>query len=217
MLCLPRSEGGLGVLNPTKQLLVLQMKWLFPLFSAHPSHLREMLLHHFTLMTPCASEPLFTFYSSDHRSHALAHPTSVVHSMYKTFDHFGINFSLHQVPLSVLLQFPLWRFFQSVPPDHWLQRHRTLPALHFFAPTTGSVSLTVRRPGTYDCYPTLLFRLYREVIVEKHMELTTFVSALLNPSTAITPYLPLATALSTQLTSCPLWSRYTSRTFRFHE
>ncbi|OBZ80189.1 hypothetical protein A0J61_11762, partial [Choanephora cucurbitarum] len=41
-LCLPRPEGGLGLLNPSKQALVLQMKWLFPLFSVARSNVKEM-------------------------------------------------------------------------------------------------------------------------------------------------------------------------------
>ncbi|KAI8361760.1 hypothetical protein BD560DRAFT_312646, partial [Blakeslea trispora] len=129
---LPRPEGGLGLLNPSKQTLVLQMKWLFPLFSVACSNVKEMLLHHFSLMSPCAEQPLFTLYSPDHRSHVLAHPTSVAHSLYKAFDHFGIDFSFGQVPVGVLLQFPLWKFFEDLPTDHWLCRYRTLPACPFF-------------------------------------------------------------------------------------
>ncbi|KAI8338293.1 hypothetical protein BD560DRAFT_311996, partial [Blakeslea trispora] len=161
---LPRTEGGLGLLNPSIQALVLQMKWLRSLFSRESSSLKVMMLHHFALMSPCIEEPLFTFYSPDHRPHDLEHPTSFVHSLYKAFDHFKIKFSFDKVPLLVILQWPLRRFFEDLPVDHWLHRHKTLPASLLLDTTSGSLPLVIRRPGTYARHPYLLFRLYRKVV-----------------------------------------------------
>ncbi|KAI8389428.1 hypothetical protein BD560DRAFT_320290, partial [Blakeslea trispora] len=163
-LCLPRTEGGLGLLNPSIQALVLQMKWLRSLFSRESSSLKDMMLHHFALMSPCIEEPLFTFYSPDHRPHDLAHPISFVHSLYKAFNHFKIKFSFDKVPLLVILQWPLRRFFEDLPVDHWLHRRKTLPVSLYLDTTSGSLPLVTRRPGTYARHPYLLFRLYREVV-----------------------------------------------------
>ena len=105
-------------------------------------------------MSPCVGDPLFTFYLLDHRTHALAHPTS--------FDHFGIGFSVSRVPISMMLQFPLWRFSTELPINYWLCPYQTHPVCFFLR----SLPLLTRLTGSYARHLYYLFRLYREVFAE---------------------------------------------------
>ncbi|KAI8329764.1 hypothetical protein EDC96DRAFT_452306, partial [Choanephora cucurbitarum] len=170
-LCLPRNQGGLGVLHPSRHYMVLQMKWLFALFSNNDSHIRGLLTHHFALLQNTDDDPLFSFYSSEHRPLSTIHPTSVVHSLYKTFDYFDVHFALDQVPLHLLLRFSLRRMFVSVPSNHWLRRHPRVTASSFLRIHNDTGQLSIRCPGTFSHHPYLLFRLYGEVVAAKTIQL----------------------------------------------
>ncbi|KAI8327018.1 hypothetical protein BD560DRAFT_333079 [Blakeslea trispora] len=175
IICLPRNLGGLGVINPCRHYLVLQMKWLFALFSTERSYTRDVLRHHFAILQNTDSLPLFSFFSSEHRPYSTVHQTSIVHTIYKAFDDFGINFALDKIPLSLLQRFSLNRIFIEIPQNHWLHRHPRLPVSSFLDFHQETNQLSIRRPGTYDRLPNLLFRLYREVVADHSIEFLPFV------------------------------------------
>ncbi|OBZ81050.1 hypothetical protein A0J61_10901, partial [Choanephora cucurbitarum] len=117
-ICLPRTQGGLGVINPYRHYLVLQMKWLFALFSTTNSPIRKLLTHHFALLQNTDNDPLFSFYSPEHRPLSNINPTSIVHFLYKTFDYPDVHFTLDRVPLNLLLRLSLRRMFVSVSTNY---------------------------------------------------------------------------------------------------
>ncbi|KAI8356750.1 hypothetical protein EDC96DRAFT_515339 [Choanephora cucurbitarum] len=113
-------------------------------------------------------------------------------------------------------QFPLWKFFEDLPIDHWLCRYRTLPAGLFLEPTSGTLPLIIRRPGSYTRHPYLLFRLYREVVAEGSLRFLPLVSSWLKlHPPMVFPHLT-PEALRLQLTTSHLWRNYSSQAFRMH-
>ncbi|CEP13570.1 hypothetical protein [Parasitella parasitica] len=133
-LCLPLSQGGVGLLQPATQHLVLQVGHLHHVFRpTSPSSLfRPLFKHHMRLITPAPMPPELSFFVPEWRPHPLNHPTSIVNACYKAFDHFGIKFDFSGCSLATSLQLPLHYLFQSYPTNHWLSRHPKFLASNFF-------------------------------------------------------------------------------------
>ncbi|KAG0773287.1 hypothetical protein G6F22_015002 [Rhizopus arrhizus] len=132
-LTLSLLQGGVGLLDPTKQYLRIQMKWIFTLFmtTTVPVHMKDFLTEHFRIISPDSTNPLLPFFSKSLRHHAMSHPTSITSSLFAAFDQLGLRFLLDEIPLPNLLHFPLTGMFQTVPPQHWLHRYPRLPASTF--------------------------------------------------------------------------------------
>ncbi|KAI9349386.1 hypothetical protein BD770DRAFT_446152 [Pilaira anomala] len=57
-------------------------------------------------LTPQLRTATISFFVPEFRKHDLNHPTSIIHTMYKAFDHFRVRFKFSSVPLGTLLQLP---------------------------------------------------------------------------------------------------------------
>ncbi|KAI9468878.1 MAG: hypothetical protein EXX96DRAFT_589557 [Benjaminiella poitrasii] len=134
-LCMALREGGLGVLHPKMQHLVLQTRHLRHVFDdSHADNyfISSLLQYHFSLITPSECCPTLPFFASAFRKQELNTPLPIVHSIYKAFDHFQLSPDLSTISLSVLLILPLTYMLTDVPDDHWLQKQPLLPASCFF-------------------------------------------------------------------------------------
>ncbi|KAI8390192.1 hypothetical protein BD560DRAFT_361921 [Blakeslea trispora] len=183
MICLPRNQGGLGFINPCRHYLVLQMKWLFALFFTKRSYTRDILHHHFAVLQDTDSLPFFSFSSREHRPYSILHQTSIIYTIYKAFDDFGLNFALNNTPLSLLLRSSLNHIFIEIPQNYWLHRHPQVPVSSFLHFCQDAGQLSIRRPDTYDRLPNTLFQLYREVVADRSIQFLPFVVGHLSQST----------------------------------
>jgi hypothetical protein len=133
-MCLPMAQGGLGIIHPQKQHLCLQIRHLHHLFSMsnRSTLVQPLFVHHMSIIANSASAPLLSFYVPELRKHDLNHSTSILHTVYKAFDHFNIQPDFSHMSLQNLLLLPLHYLIQTIPDDHWINRHRHFPASHFF-------------------------------------------------------------------------------------
>ncbi|KAI8333248.1 hypothetical protein BD560DRAFT_340980 [Blakeslea trispora] len=198
-LCLPPSKGGVGLIDPVKQYLVLQMKWLLQLFFPEFSSCKKSLLHHMSIMQAVSDKPLLPFFVPEFRHDPLCHTTSIIPTMYKTIDHFGIQFEFDELPLSTLLLCPLQYMFEDLPAKHWLYRYKTIPISSFLDARLDPGRLTVRIPRTYPAYLSLLAGLYRDVFYHKTIKFRPFMLSYLGGNLPPSDSPPLNCPLEKQL------------------
>ncbi|KAI8360700.1 hypothetical protein EDC96DRAFT_445201, partial [Choanephora cucurbitarum] len=148
---LPPLKGGVGIIDPIKQYLVLQMKWLFQLFSPEFSSCKQHLLHHLSIMQVVSDKPLLPFFVPEFQHHPLCHPNSIIQTMYKTIDHFGIRFECEELPLSTLPPCPLQYLFEDLSATYWLYRYKTIPVSSFLNARSNPGGLTVRISTNLSC------------------------------------------------------------------
>ncbi|KAK4519880.1 uncharacterized protein ATC70_010124 [Mucor velutinosus] len=136
LISLPKSRGGLAVLNPSLQQFTLQKRWLNYLVEPqkYPSFLLPFLLSHLSLL-PASSDFLYmAFLDGDCRKSPLLHKDlSIWHSIFALYDYFELN-DLQKVgviPLQAIMLLPLHKLLTGLSDDHWLRRHPKFPANKF--------------------------------------------------------------------------------------
>ncbi|KAG1471453.1 hypothetical protein G6F56_002116 [Rhizopus delemar] len=170
-LCLPIAQGGLGVLNPQMQHLVLQIRHLRYIFdnTAPPSLVR-------TALSLIAGHEQFNFISlivPAFRKHNLNQPWSILHAIYKAYDHFDIVHDVSSLLISNQLKLPLNKF-TFIPDYHWLHRHPRFLASDFIIidDQTGRLRLRVR--GEYPIKLGLCYRLYKDILQRRTISLQPY-------------------------------------------
>ncbi|KAG1136317.1 hypothetical protein G6F37_012049 [Rhizopus arrhizus] len=216
-LSLPLSHGGVGLLQPTTQHLVLQIRHLHHVFRPNNSSslVRPLFKHHMNFITPSPLSPEMSFFVPEWRTHPLNHPTSIVNACYQAFDHFGINFDFSRCPVATLLQLPLHYLMISYPADHWLHRHKKFLASNFFTYDSGLRRLRLQVDTGYSQKPILCRKLKKEILelrtVKLHSYLFDHVIADVDEDIQLVPNI---TTLVSQLQHNQLWHSYTSHSFR---
>ncbi|KAI8085508.1 hypothetical protein BDF21DRAFT_336509, partial [Thamnidium elegans] len=172
-LCLPRAKGGLGVLNPLKQALTLQYRHLRHVFnrSSTSTLVQPFLRHHLFGITASEHLPSLSFFIPELRYHTLNHPTSIVFSMYKAFDHFKFSPDLANLSLQNLLLLPLSYFFTAIPSQHWLLKRTRFSATNFFIFDSEQKRLRLKVAGEYTIKPGLCKRLYQQILKHRSIHL----------------------------------------------
>ncbi|KAI9474259.1 MAG: hypothetical protein EXX96DRAFT_332850 [Benjaminiella poitrasii] len=132
-LCLSLNQGGLGILDPEKQHMVLQFKYLSALFRKHhpPKDIvLPLILSSLALDHPVSANFLLScFFIPEYRKALpINHPTNTIDIMFKAFDHFRFKFDFTNLYIDYLLQLPLQYMFRKIPPTHWLYKHNQIPA-----------------------------------------------------------------------------------------
>ncbi|KAG1046040.1 hypothetical protein G6F43_011181 [Rhizopus delemar] len=117
------------------------------------------------------SNPVLPFFSAPLRHHPMLHPTSILHDLFKSFDHLDITFKLDEVSLPNLLYFPLNSMFQNVPQDNWLHRYPRLAASTFFVLDPSNHRLRLKVEHEYTILPRLFKRLYKDILERRMAKL----------------------------------------------
>ncbi|OBZ81510.1 hypothetical protein A0J61_10441 [Choanephora cucurbitarum] len=131
-LCLDFTRGGVGLLEPSRQHLLLQMKWIFSIFSRlGDGLLTSALKYHLGFLSPVSTLPSLALFEPAFRSHPLCSHTLILPVIFRAFDHLGVQFDIPTLPVGLFLKLPLHRMFRNIPQNHWLHRHSTLLAETF--------------------------------------------------------------------------------------
>ncbi|CEP15119.1 hypothetical protein [Parasitella parasitica] len=173
---LPRHSGGLSVLDPSIQQLVLQKRWLNYLVDPgnYPSFLFPLMIHHLSLLPLSTEFPLLAFIAPHVRKSKLCHrDLSIWHSIFELFDHFGYTGLdvLTDLPVPTILALPLLQLLKEVPPEHWLHRHPSFPSNQFLIFDDSQQRLRLRVRHEYTRYPRLCQTLYVDIMQSRTIEL----------------------------------------------
>ncbi|CAO3685702.1 unnamed protein product [Rhizopus stolonifer] len=133
-LCLPITQGGLGVLNSQLQHLVLQIRHLCHIFdNPDPQSLvHTALSHHLSIIGGHERFNCVSFFVPAFIKHNINQHWSILHAIYKAYDHFDIVHDFSSLSISNQLKLPLNEMFTSIPDRHWLHRHSRFLASDFF-------------------------------------------------------------------------------------
>lgn len=211
-LCLPITQGGLGLIDPQRQHLVLQKKFLEPLFTTtstddqtNTNILTTFLLSTLQTIQPSISLATISFFITEFRKHSLIHPTSVINVFYKFVDSHHIQYSLEQVPLTTLLQLPVRHLLLTIPNDHWLHRHPNTLMSDVFTFDENQHRLRLKVPTEFITHPRLSRRVYDDILTRRTVQLQPFVwQYILHDHTLDNT--ALATTFHHQLITHPQWS-----------
>ncbi|KAG1093831.1 hypothetical protein G6F40_012613 [Rhizopus arrhizus] len=187
-MCLPRSSGGLGVLDPGIQQHALQSRWLIPLLSGAPigppatfwtspmicnsvvlPRLADCLLHHLQSNTtssvftwPLADYRL-SFVFRDLRPPYVCSSSSLFHLFFQAIDRLPHNFHSVIVNANTCLQLPISGVLRAppVPPLRHSISQLRLSLVYLVNPTTNR--LRARTNSEPQVHPYLTRRFLRMV------------------------------------------------------
>ncbi|CAO3629834.1 unnamed protein product [Mucor hiemalis] len=164
-LALPISGGGVGLLNPHTQHLVLQKRHLDHIFSDRSSSLVQPLIqYHLSLITLGSLPPELSFFIPHLRKHDLNHPTSILQACYKAFDQFGFALDFSECTIQILLQLPLYQIIEPLPPEHWFSRHHHFPVSNLFRYSTNRNRMVFKVQEEFSEKPGLCRRLVKDIL-----------------------------------------------------
>ena len=218
-LFLPRHYGGLAVLDPQIQQLILQKRWLNYIFDPQkcPSFLFPLIIHHLSLLPLSSEFPFLAFLDPQYRKSKLFNrDLSIWHSIFELFDYFdyaGLTV-LEVVPLNTLLQLPLHKLLTGLPEDHWFYRHTKFTGDKFMIYDSTQQRLRLRVAHEFTAFPRLCRTLFENILVHQTVKLKPCVwTHILNPP-------PLVQAdwsqhqIIQQIAQLDAWSSFSSIDFR---
>ncbi|KAK4520637.1 uncharacterized protein ATC70_006515 [Mucor velutinosus] len=219
LIFLPKSRGGLAVLNPSLQQLILQKRWLNYLVKPqkYPSFLLPFMLYHVSLLPASSEFPYLAFVDAEYRKPYLIHKDlSIWHSIFAMYDYFDFS-GLQQVdflPVQTILQLPLHKLLIGLSDDHWLRRHPKFPASKFLIFDSQQQRLRLRVASEYSRYSLLCASLYQEILMLKTVKLVPGVwpDILQPPSTSTLDWTSFD--FFGKLGTKDLWTQYHPVTFR---
>ncbi|KAK4519434.1 uncharacterized protein ATC70_009670 [Mucor velutinosus] len=176
LIFLPKSRGGLAVLNPSLQQLILQKRWLNCLVEPqkYPSFLRPFMLYHVSLLPASSEFPYLAFVDAEYRKSYLIHKDlSIWHSIFAMYDYFDFSGLQHVdfLPVQTILQLPLHKLLIGLSDDHWFQRHPKFPANKFLIFDSQQQRLRLRVASEYSRYSLLCASLYQDILMLKTVKL----------------------------------------------
>ncbi|KAK4520700.1 uncharacterized protein ATC70_006578 [Mucor velutinosus] len=192
LIFLPKSRGGLAVLNPSLQQLILQKRWLNYLVKPqkYPSFLLPFMLYHVSLLPASSEFPYMAFLDAEYRKSSLTHKDlSIWHSIFAMYDYFDFN-GLQQVdflPFQTIMQLSLHKLLIGLSDDHWLRCHPRFPATKLLIFDNQQQRLRLRVASEYSSYSLFCASCYQEILVLKTVKLVpgVWTRILQPPSTSI--------------------------------
>jgi hypothetical protein len=221
LIFLPKSRGGLAVLNPSLQQLILQKRWLNYIINPgkYPSFLLPFMLYHLSLLPASSDFPYMAFLDAEYRRSPMLHKDlSIWHSIFALYDYFEFPDiqQVNVIPLQTVLQLPLHKLLTGFSDDHWLRRHPKFPATKFLIFDHYQQRLRLRVASEYFNYSRLCASLYQEILVLKTVQLVPGVwpHILRSPSTAIVEW--TRCDFFGKMGFTDRWTQYHPTTFRHH-
>lgn len=215
-LCLPVYKGGLGVINPAKQVMNLQVRHLRHLFNTEENNsiVTQLLQYHMSLIANNNSCALLSFVVPSLRHHSLNHPTSILQSMYTAFDQFQFTMDFGSMSLKSVLQLPLKYMFRLLPDDHWLHRHKNFIASNFFHYDPQRQRLRILVENEYPIFPRLCKKLKTQLLTDQTVQLQSFVRPYITQLTPESVYNRIDTSIIDNFNTVPLWQKFQASQFR---
>ena len=223
-LCLPLHQGGLGLLHPARQHLVLQQRFLQQLFAVPENDqscpFKEFFQYHLHRLKPTVPLATISFFVPVWRKNDLNHTTSIINAVYTAFDLFNTGrpaFDFASVQLHTLLQVPLKFLLDDIPDGHWIHRHPYLDGSSIFIWDLPHQCLRLKVQPEYQQSPQLLRRLFIDIMVRRTVKLKPFMwDYILNENSQAVLHLS-DTSLHPQFLSNPLWLQFESKIYRLHQ
>lgn len=216
-LSLPPSQGGVGLLHPGTQSLVLQIRHLRHVFYNRNTSVlvQAFVKSHLELITPEPKSMASFFFIPEWRKHDLNHPTSIIHTCYKAFDHFQIEKDFSTVSIETLLMLPLHYLIMVFPPNHWLHRHKNLTADKLFRYDPDIKRLRIRMVQEFETLPKLRRQLKKEILDLQTVKLQPFLFPyILNDVDEDSNLTVDFSPITQQFRKNKMWLTYTSSVFR---
>lgn len=220
-LFLPRTSGGLAVLDPSIQQLVLQKRWLNYLVNPtqFPSFLYPYMLNHLSLLPASSQFPYLVFIDIHFRKAPLLNKDlSIWHSIFALYDFFGCSGFrfLDAMPLSILLQLSLNKLVIGLPEQHWLLRHSKFPCHPFFIFDEVQQRLRLRVAHEFHRFARLCRHLYNDILVHRTIQLIPCLwPHILHPPVS-TVSAGAMSPLITYVSKTTAWTTFSPAIFRSH-
>ena len=231
-LCLDFTRGGVDLLEPSRQHLLFQMKWIFSLFSRSDNGLViSALKYHLSFLSPISTVPSLALFEPAFRphsicshsicshsicSHSICSHTSVLPVIFRALDHFGVDLDLTNLPLGLLLKLPLHRMLRNISQNYWLTRHPTLLTKSFFIADPAQKRLRLEIKAEYTVFPRLCYTLFLDLLRRRRIQLFPFLWQYILHDIGPEVLDPPRISIQSQMTSHPLWTRFTSSGFTMH-
>lgn len=214
---LPKSQGGVGLLHPSTQSQVLQIRHLRHIFYNRNTSVlvQSFFKAHLAIITPAPLTMETSFFIPEWRKHELNHPTSIVHLCYKAFDHFRTENKFSTYTVSTLLLLPLHYLIKTYPDNHWLTRHKKLTANNFFIYDSNMKRLRIRVEQEFEILPRLCRQLKKEILDQHTVTLQPFLYPhILNDVDEGTQLQVNLDPMIKQFRKSQKWLKYSSSAFR---
>ncbi|KAI9356680.1 hypothetical protein BD770DRAFT_345611, partial [Pilaira anomala] len=215
---LPWIHGGLQVLDPLIQHIVLQKRWLNYIFDpiSYPSFAYPFILCHLSLFTKSSRCPLLPFYLPEYRKSAICdYNLSIWNSIFRTFDaiHPKPITTIPEIPLATLLDLPLYKIITPSDNNHWTTKHKTFLSGQFLIFDENQDRLRLRVTGEYPRYPRLCSQLYQDILqtrlVRLHPNVWPFITNGNSPQIDWSKH-----SLTTSVIGSNSWKYYSSKNLR---
>lgn len=136
IIFLPWTHGGLKVLDPVIQHHILQKRWLDYIFNPiqRPSFVYQIALNHFSLFPKSSHCPLVLFYFPEYcKSIVCDKHLSIWNAIFEAFDtlHANSTIAFPELPLTTLLDLPLYKLIITPTDNHWTIKHQTFLSSNF--------------------------------------------------------------------------------------
>jgi exonuclease III len=216
-LSLSRKQGGIGLLDPITQHLVLQRRHLLHIFHSNNTSrlVQPFIKYHMSIITPTPLPADMSFFVPEWRIHPINHPTSIIAACYKAFDHFGVTFEYSKCSLPTLLRLPLHYLLLSYPDSHWIYRHKTFPAHKFFTYDPVICRLRIHDESEFVKLPRLCIQLKKDILVHRSVKMQPFILPFIINDIVDSFHLEQDhSPLVKQFKKCMLWEKYSSTEFR---
>jgi hypothetical protein len=158
--------------------------------------------------------PLLSLFIPETRKHDLNHPLSIMHAIYKAFDHFGFQPDLSSLSINNLLLLPIKYFFSSCPADHWIHRYPYFKASEFFIHDLGVRRLRLRVTSEYIQRPRLCKKLFNEILIHRTVKLHPFLWQYIETDITVMDVDNTADTLVSQFRDQSLWQKFSSTKYR---
>jgi hypothetical protein len=157
--------------------------------------------------------PFTTFICPEARVGLWYSKPSVISYIHEAYDHFQFTVDHSKIPLMTLLRFPLRYMFSNYPDDHWITRHKTLPASSaLYDHTTKRLRLKVDHEQHQ--LEKLHKRLYKDILERKTVHLAPHLWQYILHDASIDTNATVDEFFLPQLTSATPWRQYSSKKYR---
>ncbi|SAL96422.1 hypothetical protein [Absidia glauca] len=216
-MCQPHCQGGLGLMDPQKQQLGMQFRWLNILLQPqqYPSFLGPIMLHHLHLAQDPMDSPFLPLLWPTLRRGALLDSRHSASLWFAAFDSIPIPVNISKASLATCLTIPLFHLCQGVPQDYWLNSapHRRQPASLCLRYDPDNNRLCVKSGSEMTSFPTLSRRFLQDIYhqwITWDPAITAFLTA---PSIdyGVVDYSPIIKAWVED----PFWQTFQVRAYRF--